>query len=379
MNRALIPAATIVSLCESIFGEHMHLKRCHSIAFGAIGVIYGDSLSPTGVGVGLARARDTQPKHGIKQVDRLLSNAGVKMDAVFAGWVPWIIASRKKIAVALDWTEHASDGQSTIALHLVTQHGRATPLLWTTVRSDTLKGRRNSYEDALLLLLYDIVPEDVEVTVIADRGFGDVALYDLLSKLGFHYVIRFRGCIKVETANGDVGEAMNFLLPSGKAKRYDNVHLTGRRKPVPAIVTVWERNMDEAWYLATDVDGDANNVVKLYGRRFTIEESFRDEKDPHFGMGLSQTHIGRPSRRDRLLLLAAIAQVLLTLLGHAGEQIGLDRKLRANTVSKRTHSLFRQGREYIRGAFESATDTLRCSLRKLLRDHPYEVATFAWI
>jgi hypothetical protein len=30
--------------------------------------------------------------------------------------------------------------------------------------------------------------------------------------------------------------------------------------------------------------------VRLYGRRFTIEEAFRDVKDPRYGLGLSTTH-----------------------------------------------------------------------------------------
>ena len=38
-----------------------------------------------------------------------------------------------------------------------------------------------------------------------------------------------------------------------------------------------------------------------------------------------------PERRDRLPLLAAIAQALLTLLGAAGEQCGLDRLMKTNT------------------------------------------------
>ena len=33
----------------------------------------------------------------------------------------------------------------------------------------------------------------------------------------------------------------------------------------------------------------------------------------------------------------------MTLLGRAGESLGYDRMLRANTVQRRTHSLFRQG------------------------------------
>ena len=77
--------------------------------------------------------------------------------------------------------------------------------------------------------------------------------------------------------------------------------------------------------------------------RLTIEENFRDTKDPRFGMGLSATHVGRTDRRDRLMLIGALAQALLTLLGAASEEVGLDRKLKANTAKHRTISLFNQG------------------------------------
>jgi hypothetical protein len=50
-----------------------------------------------------------------------------------------------------------------------------------------------------------------------------------------------------------------------------------------------------------------------------------------------------PSRRDRLWLLNALASVLLTLLGMAGEALGYDKYLKTNTTKRRTHSLFRQG------------------------------------
>jgi hypothetical protein len=41
-----------------------------------------------------------------------------------------------------------------------------------------------------------------------------------------------------------------------------------------------------------------------------------------------------------------MATTLLTLLGAAGESLGMDRMLKANTAKKRTHSLFRQGCHY---------------------------------
>jgi len=84
-------------------------------------------------------------------------------------------------------------------------------------------------------------------------------------------------------------------------------------------------------------------LVNHYAKRWTIEPAFRDTKDLRFGMGLSSTRIGEPTRRDRLLLVSAFATALLTLLGAVGEGLGMDRLLKSNTSKTRTHSLFRQG------------------------------------
>ena len=102
--------------------------------------------------------------------------------------------------------------------------------------------------------------------------------------------------------------------------------------------------MKEAWHLAaSDASSSAGQIVKLYAKRWTIEPGFRNSKDLRFGMGLSALRIGDPQRRDRLLMLNALAILLLTLLGAAGESLGMDRLLRTSTVKRRVHSLFRQG------------------------------------
>lgn len=94
-------------------------------------------------------------------------------------------------------------------------------------------------------------------------------------------------------------------------------------------------------------------IISLYAERFTCEEQFRDVKDVRFGVGLKQARVGRSSRRDRLLLVHALATILFTILGEAGERLGYDRRLRANTRTDiRMHSLFRQGREYAKGVMK---------------------------
>ena len=79
--------------------------------------------------------------------------------------------------MALDWTSFARDGHETLMLSMLTEHGRATALMWETVSSATLKDNRNRYEDELLYQFSKVVPDAVAVTVVADRGFADCKLF----------------------------------------------------------------------------------------------------------------------------------------------------------------------------------------------------------
>src|SRR5262249_56597647 len=83
---------------------------------------------------------------------------------------------------------------------------------------------------------------------------------------------------------------------------------------VGAGVCVQAKDMKQAWCLATSLgDENARALLKKYSKRWSIECSFRDTKDPHFGMGMGQIRINSPERRDRLWLLNALAVALLTL------------------------------------------------------------------
>ena len=330
-------------LVDELFGEDLHAKRVEALSNSVAGVLHAASLSIHAIGAGYAAVSQGQVKHGIKQVDRWLSNPAFDVGKLTAGWVDFVVGPRNEIVVALDWTDFDKDDHTTLCAYLVTRHGRATPLFWKTVRKSDLEGKRNGYEQEVIEKLHESLRPEIRVTLLADRGFGDQALYEFLGLLGWDYVIRFRGCILVEDDHGEQKPASDWI-GSGRAKMLRNARVTADRAEIPAVVLVHARGMKEAWCLATSLhEKSAQDVVKLYAKRFTIEETFRDEKDLHFGLGLSATHIGASARRDRLLFLAAIAHALLTLLGAASEDTGLDRTLKANTSKKRTLSLFRQG------------------------------------
>jgi hypothetical protein len=227
---------------------------------------------------------------------------------------------------------------------MVTGHGRAAPLLWLSVWKDEIRDRRNDFEDACLRRLAELVPAGCRVTILADRGFGDQKLFAFLPTLGFDYVIRFRGNIHVTDADGTTKPAAEWVGAGGRARKLTDARVTAKGQRVGAVVCVHARDMQEPWSLATsERDASAATLIQHYSKRWTIEPQFRDTKDLRFGMGLSSTRIGEPTRRDRLLLVSAFATALLTLLGAVGESLGMDRLLKSNTSKRRTHSLFRQG------------------------------------
>ena len=161
----------ILNFITTLYEGDLHAKRVLSLANATQGVLTSASLAIPAVGRGLAQAMGTLTKHGVKQVDRLLSNRGVDVWAFFAYWTPFIVAARTEVVVALDWTSFAADGQDTIVLSMVTGHGRATPLLWKTVASSTLKGLQHIWcDEALRARLFVLLDE--HILPEADRTVG---------------------------------------------------------------------------------------------------------------------------------------------------------------------------------------------------------------
>jgi len=344
-NKSIIGLDQIQNYLLDMFNGDIHAKRVMSIANAVIGVITSTSLAIHLIGQGFAVAKGRVTKHGVKQVDRLLSNTKFTVWNYFYCWVPEVIGARTEVIVAMDWTEFEKDKHSTIAIYLVTHHGRATPLLWKTHSKGLLKTNRNKYEREILSHLKETLPDGVHVTVLADRGFGYVDFYKELEKLGFDYVVRFKSNIYVTSSDGEERTAKEWVGKNGRAKRLEDAEITREfGKDIPVVICVQEKGMKDIWCLVSSTpEFKTKEIINFYAKRWSIEPKFRDQKNLRFGMGLYNVSISNETRRDRLFFIGAISDLMLTILGAAGEALGLDKLLKANTVKRRVHSLYRQG------------------------------------
>ncbi|WP_434380107.1 IS4 family transposase [Melittangium boletus] len=269
MRKPRLDDQQVHAFLESLFEEDLHARRVLSLAYAVLGVIHAASLGVHLIGKALAWARGTKSKHGVKQVDRLLSNQGIDVWELFAHWVPYALGQRSEAVVALDWTDFDADGQTTLVASLVASHGRTTPLVWHTVEKSALEGMRNETEDFVLQRLRQVVPEAVRLTVLADRGVGDQKFYALLEHLKFEYVVRFRQCIQVKAEAGEKKSASEWVPASGRAAMLTGARVTQDEAPVGAVVCVKKKGMKEAWCLATSLkEATAAFVVELYAQRF---------------------------------------------------------------------------------------------------------------
>src|ERR671912_146528 len=271
-KRGLMQVKDVRNFLDSVLDEDIHNKRVASLANATLGVMTGASLGVAVIGQSLAHARGLLPKHAVKQVDRLLSNPRIEAWDVFASWVPEMVGPRTDIVVAMDWTDFDADGQATLALKLVTRHGRATPLVWLSVLKDELKDARNDCEDACLRRLAEVLPANVRATILADRGFADTKLFEFLGELGFGYVIRLKGNTRVGAVDGTTRPAQEWVGQGGRARKLRDAAVTEAQCPVGAVVCVHAKAMKEAWCLvASDGSATAPQIIKLYSKRWGVE------------------------------------------------------------------------------------------------------------
>ncbi|XXY19181.1 transposase [Sorangium sp. So ce216] len=245
LERVGLSAISIERFLGAAVKVDLHVKTVLSLSLATLGVLHSVSICIHVIGRALAWARDGSPKHTTKQVDRLLSNNNVSPWLLFDAWVRFVVGSREELLVALDWTEFDADDHATLALYLITRHGRATPLVWKTVEKSSLAGKRNTYEDEVIERLHEILPEATRVTLLADRGFGDRKRYDHLANLGWDYIIRFRECIIVTDADGTARPAGEWLASTGRAKMLKDVRVTQDEAAISAVVLAHDKRMKE--------------------------------------------------------------------------------------------------------------------------------------
>lgn len=341
----------LVDSCSSV----VHAVRVTAVKALVEGIIGAGRLTPAAVGRSLpGRAL---PKHGIKRVDRLLGNPKMAGNLLFffLAIAHRLLRGCTRPVILIDWTP--AGGPYVALVAAVPIGGRALPIYIEVHRVKKLGNA--AVEKRFLCALKAIIPSECRSIIVSDAGFKGPFFQAVLDQ-GWDFLGRVRGTTKAISSVGETISKEQFYARASIApvdlgsfglfveqripcrlvlirKR----RRPGPKRPPPACKEEREKRQAalDPWLLATSMsDGDAAAIVSIYARRMQIEETFRDAKNHRFGWSLGDVRLSTPQRTAVLLTLAALAYLVVTLIGMAAERRGVHRAYQANTERRRVLS-----------------------------------------
>ncbi len=303
--------AWVVSVCA----VSLRLSQAKTLAILVASALQVERVSLASIG----RKMQGNAKHQIKRAWRFCANDRIETaDAMRPVIFKLLKHRKKKLLISFDWTDIR--GFHTLMAAAVIK-GRSIPLCWASCAGHTFEGHRsrNAFEESLLLVLRSMIPSNISVTLLADRGFGRTELARFCQRYQFHFILRVQPEVWIKASNYQ-GKLSNY---PGIRKGFNQLlHQVNYRRNNPVNVNVamrWKKGLpkhrDQCWFLITDLDLSAERICQLYAMRMTIEELFRDKKNKRNGWSLRDTQITKADRIDRLLLILALAYLLLCGLG----------------------------------------------------------------
>ena len=183
------------------FATHGTLRKSQRKTLAALvwALMRHPVLGIAALGQSLAMAHTTTAKYAIKRVDRFLGNLGIDRDVACGDLITTVIGSARSVYLTLDWTDpKTKDGRfQTLSIH-VRAHGRAIPIAWMTVAKVNLKDQMRDYEEALCARVAQLLPASCHPILLADRGFATGRFFRFLDALGWDWIIRSKGSVRVQ-------------------------------------------------------------------------------------------------------------------------------------------------------------------------------------
>ncbi len=285
------------------------VKTLSALVYAAMATV---RLTIAGLGRTLARQRGQAAKHCIKRIDRFLGNHRIEPGIEMSGWIYWLARPGRRLLISMDWVDIRQWHCLVLAARI---HGRAIPLLWAVYRPEQLYKSQNNLEYGLLRLLKSHLPDHADVVILADRGFGRAEMARQCQKLKLGYIIRIRPDVWIDHPEF-TGNLLDLPVRRGTQRMLRNVAYRKQRPVRQHVAVLWLPQNHQPWFLVTNMPRlQARKLSRIYGRRMTIEEYFRDCKSKRNGYALRLTMIGDQRRLERLLLVLAMAYWILVAVG----------------------------------------------------------------
>lgn len=305
-------AQNIIDTIKSFFPKE-YLSVSRNIALAAYAVMRSEKASPAEIARTMGEVNGYGFKANIMRVYRLLKSHWFQVDdRLWRGYINYIFSFLKEmgikkgqnIVIAVDYTSDRNDFLILVASVVI--QNQSIPLYFSLRNYPKRAGAINQkkMEEAFFKALRHILPKGYTYTILADRGFGNLRIIEILEKNKFQYILRINDSLLVEHNGKEINVA-------------DLPHRSHTLKNI--LVLKWKRTIN----LVKKVDGDSHWILavshpsdqtgQLYSQRFSIEAMFKNAKSG--GLHLESTLVDKYDRFKRLLFIAFLGYATLIFAG----------------------------------------------------------------
>ena len=246
--------------------------------------------------------------HRYQYIARVLGNGHIDSDEVMQAYAGEIFHRQyeagETVVLALEQSK-INEGHEGLMLS-VRMRDRALPVAWRVRQTKGSIGWRVQRD--LLQAVRPWLPEGVRVLLAGDRFYGTARLIEWYQEAGWGYRLRLLQHQGGELVTREIAE----LLPEGIV----NAELYGTGV-VTNIGVLHEDGHKEPWIIARNA-APSEDTIPDYGMRWGIEAMCSDFKTR--GFGITQSHIRKPDRLARLILVLAIAMYWAVSTGASEER-----------------------------------------------------------
>ena len=316
-------------------------------------------------------------KHNIKRIDRLFGNKHLQQSQLdyYQQMTEIVIQSTSQPTISIDWSGLTPCGEFHLLRASCPVKGRAITVYEQSYHESEYLSLR--VHKQFLNSLKKVLPKNCKPIIVTDAGFRNT-WFKLITEMNWDFVGRVRNrtqyksldtqqwlpvkalysnaCQKphylfeTELAKANAVSG-HFYLYKAVPKKRKHKNLRGKRVRCSTSLKHAKRG-HEPWLIFTSLSNEvvtAQQVIKIYAQRMQIEEGFRDLKNTNNGLSLRHCRSYTKGRLNMALLIAAIASLLLWLLGLMAKRQNLHYSFQANTVKTRNVlSSFMIGWQYLK-------------------------------
>jgi hypothetical protein len=232
-------------------------------------------------------------------------------------WLNWVLEgwTGTQLAVALDATTLGA--QFVILTISVVYRGCAVPILWKILKAGVKHPWKPEWE-TLLKALRGRLPATWTVIVLADRGLYAQWLFEAITALGWHPLLRVNVNGTFRPQGWYHRRAFRTFVPAvGRRWAGRGIAFSASKTRLACTrLARWEVGHKDPWLVLTDVPPQAADAC-WYGLRAWIEQGFKKIK--RGGWQWQYTRMTDPDRAERLWLAIAIATWWLLAVGGEAE------------------------------------------------------------